>query len=157
MPLEYVAGGRVSQKTDSYAFGVVLCELLTGRPPLAKRLSITTSQGHSTTSTDTGEDQELLAQEMARVLAETCIESLLPRVLDLKAQGGWPVQRAITLGRLARQLLALRWRERVSVSDVRGEIEALAADRIDAPDIGTVRASFEIGQDGRALGGSRLV
>jgi len=32
-PLEYLQLGHVSEKTDAYAFGVVLLELLTGKPP----------------------------------------------------------------------------------------------------------------------------
>jgi hypothetical protein len=35
MPPEYVTMGHVSEKTDSYAFGVVLLELVTGKPPRA--------------------------------------------------------------------------------------------------------------------------
>ena len=33
MPPEYIQYGHVSAKTDTYAYGVVLLELLTGRPP----------------------------------------------------------------------------------------------------------------------------
>jgi hypothetical protein len=33
MPAEYLMAGHISEKTDTFAFGVVLLELLTGRPP----------------------------------------------------------------------------------------------------------------------------
>jgi serine/threonine protein kinase len=33
MPPEYTMSGHVSEKTDSFAFGMVLLELLAGRPP----------------------------------------------------------------------------------------------------------------------------
>jgi hypothetical protein len=33
MPMEYIQMGRVSEKTDTFAYGVVLLELLTGKPP----------------------------------------------------------------------------------------------------------------------------
>ena len=35
MPDEYVRFGKLSEKTDSYAFGVVLAELMTGQKPKA--------------------------------------------------------------------------------------------------------------------------
>jgi serine/threonine protein kinase/Leucine-rich repeat (LRR) protein len=38
MPPEYMSGGEVSVKTDSYAVGVVICEILTGLNPMAKPL-----------------------------------------------------------------------------------------------------------------------
>jgi hypothetical protein len=33
MPAEYVLAGHISEKTDTFAYGVVLLELLTGKPP----------------------------------------------------------------------------------------------------------------------------
>ena len=34
MPPEYVQNGHCSSKTDAYAFGIVLLEVLTGKPPM---------------------------------------------------------------------------------------------------------------------------
>jgi hypothetical protein len=39
MPYEYLQSGHVSEKTDTFAFGVVLLELLTGKPPFSEETS----------------------------------------------------------------------------------------------------------------------
>jgi serine/threonine protein kinase len=50
MPPEYTMSGHVSEKTDSFAFGMVLLELLAGRPPRETAALYTMEPGkrHST-------------------------------------------------------------------------------------------------------------
>ena len=65
--MEYLQQGHVSEKTDTYAFGVVLCELLTGLPAA---------------DYDKG---EWLATTMPDPLADA--ERLLPPLLDARLGG----------------------------------------------------------------------
>ena len=143
MAFEYQNNGEVSEKTDSYAFGVVILELLTGQPPRDK-------QRHTT-----------LTLQMARALDNP--RPMLLSFLDCRA-GPWPgpgdigahpraagsaTQRrdasnrstqfkcdgvdvlsrytqAVALATIARRCLEHNARQRCSVLDVLPEIDALA-------------------------------
>jgi serine/threonine protein kinase len=109
MPLEYTQFGHVSEKTDTYAFGVVLCELLTCKEPF---------------NHETGEP---LGFTMLPVLQNP--EALLPPVLDDRG-GIWPSGVAPVLARLAGRCLAPVARDRCTVRDV-----LPAADRLAGRDV----------------------
>ena len=106
--------GRVSEKTDTFAFGVVLCELLTGLPPA---------------DYDKG---EMLAVSMFKLLSDGGgggAPRLLPPLLDTRlggGGGGWPLPRALALGGVARRCLEPMAADRCVVAEVLPELDALA-------------------------------
>ena len=108
IPPEYVTSGQVSIKTDSYAFGVVLLELLTGKPPVNKTT------------------RESLANEFALVLDNPADD--MPPLLDARADG-WPVQQAVALALVARNCLEPQVQRRKAVTAVRSKVDNLAGRR----------------------------
>jgi Leucine-rich repeat (LRR) protein len=98
MPSEYLSGGEISVKTDSYAFGVVLCELLTGINPMEKPLI---------------------------ALIEDALEANeLTEVLDKKAT--WTnSEQALQLATIALRCTAYRKMKRATVQEVLPAIERL--------------------------------
>ena len=111
MPMEYQQMGHVSEKTDTYAFGVVLCELLTGLGPA---------------NYDTG---ELLSATMQDVLPNA--ERELPAQLDANlgggtSGGGWPLARALALARIAHRCIQPLVSKRCVIADVRPGLDELA-------------------------------
>jgi serine/threonine protein kinase len=99
--------GHVSEKTDSYAFGVVLCELLTGNPPA-----------------DYGSGGEMLSMRMYGPLSEGTVELELPPMLDGACK--WPRPRVLALGRIARRCIEFEVRKRCTVAEVLSELDELA-------------------------------
>ena len=109
MPPEYFQAGRVSEKTDTYAYGVVLLELLSGKPPV------------DSTS------RELLSDAMGAAIEDPA-RCLRPH-LDPKA-GSWDVRRACKLATIADRCLAARMQHRCKAADVVDEVDALAGRRV---------------------------
>jgi len=107
-PAEYIMHGQVSEKTDTFAFGVVLCELLTGEGPA------------------------MLSAKMMEPLDDA--ERKLPPLLDThiggsgggSGGGGWPVAGAVALGRIARRCIEMMVASRCTVAEVLPELDALA-------------------------------
>ena len=110
MAPEYVMAGHVSEKTDAFAFGVVLCELLTAKPPADFELGLT------------------LSTAMLEPLADTEIAHALPLLLDSAGgKQGWPaVGKALQLGRLARRCIEIHPRTRCTVASLLPHLDALA-------------------------------
>jgi serine/threonine protein kinase len=114
MPIEYSTLGHVSEKTDAFAFGVVLCELLTAQPPADY------AQGM------------LLAFTMTKSLAD--VERLLPPLLDARLGGddAWQLPRALALGRVARHCLEFMPADRCTVSEQVQVLDELAGREFEA-------------------------
>ena len=106
-PPEYINQGHVSEKTDAYAFGVVLLELLTSRPPSSKE-----------------NGGAFLAMELAPALDAP--ERLMP--FDTRA-GACPREHALQLACIARKCLEMHVHKRSTLHDVLGELDALAGRR----------------------------
>jgi len=124
MPHEYTREGRVSEKTDSYAFGVVLLELLTGRPPVNPLT------------------KEFLAAELMEALEQP--EAALPPILD-RGAGEWPIDKALALARIARRCIDLQWRKRCTLLEALPELNDLAGVVAPAP---AARRSDSASSDG---------
>ena len=105
MPMEYHSSGKVSAKTDTYAFGIVLLELLTGRPP----------RNPSTA--------EPLVASMYEALQDP--RRHMRAFADARA-GKWESKSWSRLAEIARRCSEDTYQRRCTVADVVGEIDALA-------------------------------
>ena len=104
-PPEYTGQGHVSEKTDTFAFGVVVLELLTAKTPSNKDTS------------------EFLYAELEPVMR--LASKLLPPLLDARA-GKWPRKKALALAKIAQKCLEMFPRNRCAVRDVLVELDVLA-------------------------------
>ena len=99
MPPEFVTMGHVSEKTDSYAFGITLLEVLTGKPPR--------------------EVVALHAQE------RQLFERIASGQLADAAAGGWPAAVLGEAAGVAKGCLLFHAKRRKAVLDVLPQLTAL--------------------------------
>ena len=104
MPPEYVQFGKISIKTDAFAFGLCLFELLTGRRPNSGDLAEEVAEQIA----GAGEDE---AADFAAVLDSSAAE--------------WPVADALAVGRLGLRCQERFAKQRASVAEVLPALEAL--------------------------------
>ena len=128
MPMEYLQMGHVSEKTDTFAFGVVLCELLTGKPPAdyasAQTLAGAMQQvlcsgggfgGAAGGDDDDGDEAAWLQRMRAQVVP----------MLDERG-GEWPLETALGLAWCAQKCIQPFAARRCEVKDVLPQLDTLA-------------------------------
>jgi hypothetical protein len=98
MPIEYIQNGHVSEKTDAFAFGILVIEVLTNLSPSKARTLV--------------DDHEI-----------TTLPSMLK---NYAKQGGWPKQAAQLLSEVATSCTR-GTKTRATVADVTAQVETAAA------------------------------
>jgi interleukin-1 receptor-associated kinase 4 len=97
----------ISAKLDSFAFGVVLLELLTGLPPL---------------------DSDRSESDLLSYIQENCDDDISD-YLDEKA-GDWDIKVANTLYHMSQKCVETRKKDRVLVSDILPELDILVETKL---------------------------
>jgi serine/threonine protein kinase len=110
MPREYCMFGEITPKIDSFGFGVVLLELLTGRSP-----------------TDTQASDRPLYAALEDELDSLDDIGAVKELRNWLADGvDWPLEKALELALIARSLLVTKRRKRAALEDVLPRLQILA-------------------------------
>jgi serine/threonine protein kinase len=128
MAPEYFRAGQITQKIDSYAFGVVLLELLTGCPPVdvdgsRQQKDIVTWLEDVMYDIFEANQQDTGAPLQTSVSERGAWDQLIP-YLDPLAQ--WPLHKAVELLRISRMCLQPRRASRWSLREALPHLEDVA-------------------------------
>eukprot|EP01018_Ginkgo_biloba_P034445 Gb_39742 [translate_table: standard] len=115
MAPEYVANGIVSQKTDVFAFGVILLELLSGHEPVRFEFNVANRQYKRTS----------LIETLNSILSEAECIGKLRTWIDLRLKDSFPVDCAEKVARLASSCVDTDPNSRPAMRDVAGELSKL--------------------------------
>eukprot|EP01018_Ginkgo_biloba_P032016 Gb_15924 [translate_table: standard] len=112
MAPEYVANGIVSQKTDVFAFGVILLELLSGQEPVKFHFDAATNQYKRVS----------LIETVYSIVSETECLGKLRAWIDPRLKDSYPVDSAEKVARLATSCLDMDPSSRPDMRYVVGEL-----------------------------------
>jgi hypothetical protein len=102
--------GEITPKIDSFGFGVVLLEILTGRSP-------TDSQSDNKPLYAALEDELDSLDDLGAIKS---LQGWLDPGVD------WPIEKALELALIARSLLITKRRKRASIEEILPKLQALA-------------------------------
>ena len=117
MPAEYMQAGRVSEKLDTFAFGVVLLELLTGKPPFDEESDQLLHM----------QEYEMLCDPAARLAAELDKRVASDTWTSVDRVTGGVVGRALSLALVAKRCLETHFSVRCTMREAMPAVVALAA------------------------------
>uniref|UniRef100_A0A3N7G9A9 non-specific serine/threonine protein kinase n=1 Tax=Populus trichocarpa TaxID=3694 RepID=A0A3N7G9A9_POPTR len=126
---EFRASGNLNKKSDVYSFGILLCELITGQPPLIKG-----HQGHTH-----------ILQWVSPLVERGDIQS----IIDPRLQGEFSTNCAWKALEIALSCVPLTSRQRPDMSDILGELKECLAMEMSSEMImrGSVEMSLVLGTD----------
>lgn len=100
----YFRSGKLNDKSDVYAFGVVLTEILTGQKAVSSNIS-----------------EEGLALRFRSAMKANCLFEILEKVVEYEGQ----MEKILAVAKLAKRCLKLKAHKRPSMKEVAAELDQL--------------------------------
>jgi serine/threonine protein kinase len=111
MPVEYFNRGHVSTRTDAFAFGIMVIELLTGLSPAAVRQNV----------------DDTMYDEMPQLICQHHDDAKAKAAAANAPICAWPPTLLEALGEIAAKSAFLQHKRRVTIASVLPELEGLQA------------------------------
>ncbi|GLJ22994.1 hypothetical protein SUGI_0433840 [Cryptomeria japonica] len=115
MAPEFAASGKISQKTDIFAFGMVLLELLTGQEPVKFSFDATKNQYKRVSLTET----------LFQMISESDFSAKLRTWIDPRLKDSYPVDSAEKVAKLAATCVDIGPHDRPDMRHVAGELSKI--------------------------------